>query len=149
MSDVKFNVDLAGDLEKILDRKEIAMREAVADVKARILVNTGRGLDFEGKEFKPYNKDYAEKRRLTDRTTFPNLNLTGQMLRDLQTSVTRKDEVIEGKVFVQDGRSTAPAAFGGKTASSVEKAKSVTIKRKFIGVQESVKEKLIEKIRNA
>jgi hypothetical protein len=149
MSEIKFNVNLAGDLKKILDRKEIAMREVVADVKARILQNTSQGLDFEDKPFKEYNPRYEEKRALSGRTRIPNLNLTGQMLRDLQVSVTRMDQKIEGKVFIQDGRSTAPAAFGGETTSSVEKAKKVTIKRKFIGVQKSVKEKLIEKVRNA
>lgn len=149
MTDIKFNVDLAGDLEKILQRKELAMREVVADIKAKILVNTGQGIDFEGKPFEAYNKPYAAKKAKSGRSTKPNLNVTGQMLRDVQTQVSYRNDVIEGRVFIQDGRSTAPSLFGGKTTSSVKKAKEVQKKRRFIGVTEADKERHLKKIRDA
>lgn len=149
MTDIKFNVDLAGNLEEIFQRKDLAMREIVADIKGQILINTGQGIDFEGKPFKDYDKAYAARRAESGRSTKPNLNITGQMLRDVQTQAQFNDAIIEGRVFIQDGRSTAPRLFGGKTTSSVDKAKLVQKKRRFIGVTESDKERHLRKIRDA
>ena len=74
------------------------------EVSDRIQVHTKGGMDVKDKPFKKYSPQYADaksdpKRRFKRQTSFsrkPDLTLTGDMLRNLQTRTANKEGVIIG-----------------------------------------------------
>lgn len=149
--EIKTNLNLQQSLNFILQQKEREVGRVVADVRAGIVAKTSQGVDFAGRPFDGYSEGYARKRAETGRQVNPpNLNLTGQMMRDVQADVRREGDQIIGRVFVQDGLSVSPPEFGGRAASSVDKARWVTSGgRQFIAITNQEKENAIKRIKDA
>ena len=73
------------------------MEGIVADIKDIVLDKTSKGHDYMGRNFKPYTKAYAERRKKLGLSTRPDLTVSGTMLGALKTEV--KDPR-HGAVFV-------------------------------------------------
>ncbi len=84
------------ELHKFLESQE-PMQKTVDEVKETILEKTLRGLDYSGRRFEPYSKEYADRRRKKGLSTKPNLRVTGEMLDSIKAEVISPTQ---GKVSV-------------------------------------------------
>lgn len=104
---------------------ELVLKEVglvAADAAEAIRTDSARGVDADGNAFKPYSAKYARfKTRKKKRSNKVDLNLSGDMMRSIQSDVVRKGKKIIGKVFSPEG---------GKVAGNNKTRKFFTISKR-------------------
>lgn len=97
--DVLRTFDLTRALPSQRDLK-VGMERAITRIKGDIGRKTERGVDFEGKRFKPYSKFTKALKQATGRRVDPpNLTQTGQMLANMSTRATSNLTETVGEIF--------------------------------------------------
>lgn len=113
------------------------LSDMAEEARSAILKRTARGIDYKGASFKPYSRRWkAERKRQGRQASHVDLNFTGRMLSEVQTTV---DPVTGRATVLISGSGT-----GGRLARYHHSsgAGSSKITREFFGLNESDKEKL-------
>jgi predicted DNA binding CopG/RHH family protein len=90
--------EIRGKLQAVEDflKNPEPMQNIVDDIKEGILDKTAGGHDYRGRNFKPYSKEYAKKKK----TKRPNLRVTGEMLDSIKAEVLTPQH---GRVSISGG----------------------------------------------
>ena len=129
--EITANFDLEDDIRLIQNELERELAVALQDEQAEIKTKTLRGVDFQGRRFKPYSKAYAQKRLKAGRNSQKvDLTFTGRMLANMTSRVRDQGGELVGEI-------------GFASATEAAKASSIEADgREFMNLEDSQVERV-------
>lgn len=150
---MSLEVDVNFDLKKIYEdkmkRAEVALEKGIQEAATEIAQRTLAGENVDGFTFNPYSAGYAKYRSKVGRGTKVVLQLTGTMLKSIQTTIERGVGSLIGKIFITPTPGTKPPGRNPKKIPNAqEKAQFVQQvgNRKFFDLSDKQREKIVQRI---